>query len=52
MKCFICIVYKIIIMNENLYRLFDDVLISSFNIKTEGNKTVLELGDDAEFKLE
>jgi len=40
-------------MNENLYRLFDDVLLSSFNIKSEGNKTVLELGDDAEYgKLE
>ena len=36
-------------MNENLYRLFDDVLLSSFNIKSEGNKTVLELGDDAEY---
>lgn len=36
-------------MNENLYRLFDDVLISSFDIKNEGNKTVLELGDDAEY---
>ena len=36
-------------MNENLYRLFDDVLISSFDIKNEGNKTVLELGDDEEY---
>ncbi len=36
-------------MNENLYRLFDDVLLSSFNIKSEGHKTVLELGDDAEY---
>ena len=36
-------------MNENLYRLFDDVLLSSFNIKSEGNRTVLELGDDAEY---
>ena len=40
---------KLVIMNENLYRLFDDVLISSFDIKNEGNKTVLELGDDAEY---
>ena len=36
-------------MNENLYQLFDDVLLSSFNIKNEGNKTILELGDDAEY---
>ena len=36
-------------MNENLYRLFDDVLISSFNIKCEGNKTVLEVGDGAKY---
>ena len=36
-------------MNENLYRLFDDVLLSSFNIKSEGNRTVLELGDYAEY---
>lgn len=40
-------------MNENLYQLFDDVLLSSFNIKNEGNKTILELGDDARYgKLE
>ena len=36
-------------MNENLYALFDEVLISSFDIKNEGNKAVLELGDDAEY---
>jgi AraC-like DNA-binding protein len=36
-------------MNENLYRLFDDVLVSPFNIKNEGNKTVLELGEDAKY---
>ena len=40
---------KLVIMNENLYRLFDDVLISSFNIKCEGNKTVLEVGDGAKY---
>ena len=40
-------------MNENLYRLFDDVLIPSFNIKKENNKTILELGDGAKYgKLE
>lgn len=44
---------KISIMNENLYQLFDDVLLSSFNIKNESNKTILELGDDARYgKLE
>ena len=36
-------------MNENLYALFDEVLISSFDIKNEGNKAVLELGGDAEY---
>ena len=40
-------------MNENLYRLFDDVLLSSFNFKNEGNKKILELGDGAKYgKLE
>ena len=36
-------------MNENLYGLFDEVLLSSYCIKNEGNKTVIELGDNAEY---
>ncbi len=36
-------------MNEDLYQLFDDVLLSSFNIKSEGNKTVLEVGEGAKY---
>ena len=40
-------------MNENLYGLFDEVLISDFSIKNEANKTVIELGHNAEYgKLE
>ncbi len=40
-------------MNENLYGLFDEVLISDFSIKNEANKTVIELGQDAKYgKLE
>lgn len=40
-------------MNENLYGLFDDVLISNFSIKDDGEKRIIELGDDGEYgKLE
>lgn len=36
-------------MNENLYGLFDEVVLSEFNIKDEGSKKVIELGDNAEY---
>lgn len=36
-------------MNENLYGLFDEVMISDFNIKEESNKTIIELGPDAKY---
>ena len=36
-------------MNENLYGLFDEVMLSDFNIKNESNKTIIELGLNAEY---
>lgn len=36
-------------MNENLYGLFDEVMLSDFNIKNESNKTIIELGPNAEY---
>lgn len=36
-------------MNENLYGLFDEVLLSEFNIKDEGSKKIIELGCNAEY---
>ena len=35
---------KNILMNENLYNMFDDILVSDFNIRDEGIKKVVELG--------
>ena len=40
---------KIILMNENLYNMFDDILVSDFNIRDEGIKKVVELGKNAEY---
>lgn len=36
-------------MNENLYGLFDEVVLSDFNIKKESDKTIIELGPNAEY---
>lgn len=36
-------------MNENLYGLFDEVVVSDFNIKEESNKTIIELGPNAKY---
>jgi len=36
-------------MNENLYKLFEGVLLSEFFIKDEGNKKIIELGKTGEF---
>lgn len=36
-------------MNENLYALFNDVLLSEFNISHDANKTIIELGNDAQY---
>lgn len=36
-------------MNENLYGLFDEVVLSDFNIRNESNKTIIELGPDAKY---
>lgn len=36
-------------MNENLYNMFDDILVSDFNIIDEGIKKVVELGKNAEY---
>ncbi len=36
-------------MNENLYSMFDDILVPDFKIRDEGIKKVVELGNDAEF---
>lgn len=36
-------------MNENLYDLFKDVLISDFEIKKESNRTIIELGPNAKY---
>ena len=36
-------------MNENLYGLFDEVMISDFNIKNESDKTIIEVGPNAEY---
>lgn len=36
-------------MNENLYGLFDEVVLSDFNIKKESDKTIIELGSNAEY---
>ena len=36
-------------MNENLYNMFDDILVSDFNIRDEGIKKVVELGKNAEY---
>lgn len=40
---------KNILMNENLYNMFDDILVSDFNIIDEGIKKVVELGKNAEY---
>jgi len=40
---------KNILMNENLYNMFDDILVSDFNIRDEGIKKVVELGKNAEY---
>lgn len=58
MKCFICIVFVHLLnrielknnfMNENLYSMFDDILVPDFTIKDEGIKKVVELGENAEY---
>lgn len=58
MKCFICIVFVHLLnrielknnfMNENLYSMFDDILVPDFIIKDEGIKKVVELGENAEY---
>lgn len=36
-------------MNENLYDLFDEVVLSDFNIIHESNKTIIELGPNAKY---
>ena len=36
-------------MNENLYGLFDEVMLSDFNIKTESDKTIIEIGPNAKY---
>lgn len=36
-------------MNENLYSMFDDILVPDFTIKDEGIKKVVELGENAEY---
>lgn len=36
-------------MNENLYSMFDDILVPDFIIKDEGIKKVVELGENAEY---
>lgn len=38
-------------MNENLYELFDSVLLSDFSIKKENDKTIVELGDGAKYGM-
>lgn len=56
MKCFICIVFVHLLnrielknnfINENLYSMFDDILVPDFTIKDEGIKKVVELGENA-----
>lgn len=40
-------------MNENLYGLFEHILVSDFSIRDEGFKKTILLGGDAEYgKLE
>ena len=34
-------------MNEHLYELFDDIILSDFSMKKESDKTVIELGPDS-----
>ena len=36
-------------MNENLYSMFDKVLLSEFSIVDEGSKKTIVLGNDAEY---
>ena len=36
-------------MNENLYSLFDEVIISDFSLKKEDSNTVIELGPDSKY---
>lgn len=36
-------------MNENLYELFDEVLLSQYVIKNEDNKNIIELGEGAKY---
>lgn len=36
-------------MNENLYGMFDKVLLSEFSILDEGSKKIIKLGTDAEY---
>ncbi|WP_407375555.1 helix-turn-helix domain-containing protein [Methanobrevibacter sp.] len=36
-------------MNENLYNMFDDILVSDFNIIDKGIKKVVELGKNGEY---
>lgn len=36
-------------MNENLYGLFDEVMVSDFNIKTGHDKTIIEMGPNAKY---
>jgi AraC-like DNA-binding protein len=36
-------------MTENLYGLFDDVILSDFSIKKEADKTVIELGPNSKY---
>ena len=36
-------------MNENLYEVFDEVVVSEFNIKDEGSKKIIEIGENGEY---
>lgn len=49
LKCFICIDYILIGMNEKLYELFDVVLKSEFSIKEYDDKTIIELGENSKY---
>ncbi|MBE6499057.1 MAG: helix-turn-helix transcriptional regulator [Methanobrevibacter thaueri] len=36
-------------MNDSLFGIFDDVFISDFSVNEDGNKTVIELGENGEY---
>ena len=38
-------------MNENLYGLFDEILISDYLIKDEGSKKIIEFGENAKYGI-